>query len=614
MKRLVIFLSLCASAVMSQNAVNIGESSFADSLLKLANRVFYSNPDSSYVYSALSLDLASRNNLPRQKALAWHSMARTEVLRGDIELALLHLRNAVAVFENQQAMDQVAKCYSLMSTAVSKIGNHKESIGFLLKAIAIYRETGNVQGLTATLVNLANVYCDVGVYDKALDALNESKQYTRPGDNHWFYYFINAGIIHMHQKNYRLAEAEFDSCLAISARNKMVDAEVTALTKQGELFMESKRFGEALGYFDRAITMARINDLPIEESEALSGLIAQAEATGDYRTAFISQKRQRTISDSLFNIEKIKNISAIESKLKLSEKEKTIALQRLDMQRAAAEQEKSHKRVLMLIAGSSLLLVVLFFILYVFVKTRKQKREVEIQKNRAERFNSLNQKIFAVIAHDFKSPMIALNMLSDLLDKENISKEDLLGYSADVRNQVTQSGQILDNLLNWARTELNVSYNVGQHSSPNLVTEEIKKELHLMCLRKDIVINNHVPPSMMLRVPADILRIILRNLLSNAVKFSYSNSSIEVGVAGDAIFVADLGQGVQEKTLNELFNGTVQSRLGTFNETGFGLGLYITHELISKFGGKIRVENNHPSGTVFKFVINQHEQDQNRNN
>ena len=55
--------------------------------------------------------------------------------------------------------------------------------------------------------------------------------------------------------------------------------------------------------------------------------------------------------------------------------------------------------------------------------------------------------------------------------------------------------------------------------------------------------------------------------------------------------------------MNELFNGTVQSKLGTFNETGFGLGLHITHELVTKFNGKIEVEKNQPSGTVFKFAL-----------
>ena len=68
------------------------------------------------------------------------------------------------------------------------------------------------------------------------------------------------------------------------------------------------------------------------------------------------------------------------------------------------------------------------------------------------------------------------------------------------------------------------------------------------------------------------------------------------------IIFKDNGIGIDDKAINHLFNGTVKSKLGTFNETGFGLGLYITYELITKFGGKILVEKNTPTGTVFKFT------------
>jgi signal transduction histidine kinase len=604
---LLIFYSSFSNAQAAED--NPSEARYADSLLALAHSIYYSNPDSSLYYSNMALDHAVKYGLELQMARAWLCQARTEVLKGDINPALLHLKRAADIFEKNNNQIYLAKCYGLMSTAVSKIDNTAESINLLLKASNIYRQLKDETGLTSTLVNLANEYSGIGKFDKALEALNESKQYTRPGDEQWYFYYINAGLIHMGRKNYTLAKIQFDSCLAISRRHKMVDAEVTAVTKLADLALETKKFNEAVSYFNTAIRMSRSNLLPLEESDALTGLMHCYEAMGDYRNAFTCQNRLKVISDSLFNIEKIKNINTVEAKLKVSEKEKTIALQKLDMEKNAAEQEKSKKRITLLVAGASLLAIILFFTFYVYIKAKRQKREVELQKTRAERLNSLNQKIFAVIAHDFKSPMITLNMLMDLLDKENISKEDLSSYSADVRNQIIQSVQILDNLLNWARTELNLSRSGNLKSSPYLISQEIIKELGYMSSRKNVHISNEIPKSLLLNVPPDILRIITRNLLSNAVKFSFSNSLVTIGHNHDhALFVQDSGAGINEKTMNALFNGTVQSRLGTFNETGFGLGLHITHELIHKFNGRIRVEKNHPSGTIFTFVLPAYEQ------
>lgn len=611
MTRLLLLVILICSRISHANGdrADTLKSRHADSVLSRAYAIFYSNPDSSQYYTSLALDYARKNNLEVHMAKAWHSMARTEVLRGDIELALKHLRDAVSVFERHKQPQFEAKGYVLMSTALTKLANHREAVRLLLKACDIQKRIKNKTGLRSTLVNLANSYSKLGEFDKALDALNESKQYAVAGDNQWFYYYINAGIIQKNKKNYALAKIQFDSCLAISHRHKMVDAEVTAITDLAELYATMKQPDKGVVYFKEAIKMARANHLPLEETEALKGLMNCYESTGDYKSAFDCQNRLKVISDSLFNIEKIKNITTVEAKLKVSEKEKTIALQKLDMEKNAAEQEKSNKRILLLIAGSTFLVMVLFFTIYIYLKVKRQKKEVEQQKARAERLNSLNQKIFAVIAHDFKSPMITLNTLIDLMDKENVSGDDLKTYSSDVRNQIIQSGQILDNLLNWAKTELNLSYNPNLYSNPFLIVNEITKELNYMAARKNIRIVNQVPESILFKVPPDILKIILRNLLSNAIKFSFSDNEVVVGLNDKAVlFVKDFGAGMNEKTINHLFNGTVQSKLGTFNETGFGLGLYITHELINKFNGRIWVEKNNPTGTIFKFVFPKHAQ------
>lgn len=599
------YVQLCPA---QNNQVHTPHTHYADSLLNLAGNIFYSHPDSSSYYNQLALNYAINHKLEVQMARAWYSEARTEVLKGNIEQALKHLRDAAIIFEKHKQQVYLAKCYSLMSTALSKIEDSEECVRLSLKAVGIYREIKDQNGLRTTLVNLANTYSALNQFDKALEALNESKLYTKPGENQWFYYYINAGIIYKNQKRYALAKIQFDSTLIISRRHNMVDAEVTAITDMAALYQEMHKYNEAIQYFNEAIAMARLHHLPLEESDALRDLVHCYENIGDYKNAFLSKNRLDAISDSLFNIEKIKNINAVEARLKVSEKEKTIALQKLVMAKAVAEKEKNKKQFALLIGGTLVLALILLFTFYVIVKVRKQKREVELQKAKAERLNNLNQKIFAVIAHDFKSPLITLNMLIDLLDKENISKEDLSSYSADVRNQIIQSGQILENLLNWAKTELNLSHTGNLKSHPHLITGEVIKELNYVSARKKISILNQIPEQLMVKVPPDILKIIIRNLLSNAVKFSYSDSSIVVGFdEQNYLYVKDTGAGIKEKTMQNLFNGSVKSKLGTFNETGFGLGLHITYELINKFNGKIWAENNTPSGTVFKFVFPDHD-------
>ncbi len=608
MRHVILFILFVSGSYMlhARERFDTLKTKKADSLLNRAYNVYYRDPDSSLYYSRIALSYAEKNNLLVHKGRALHSLARTEILKGDIEPALKHLKDAVALFEKENQVKYLAKCFSLMSVAFGKVKNHRESVNLLLKSEALHKQLNDSAGLRSTYVNLANTYIDLNDYEKALDALNASKHYSKPGEKDWYFYYINAGIIYLNKKKPELAKLAFDSCLSIARRFKMIDAEVTAATKLAEVYHASKLYPQAQSYFHQAIRMARENSLPLEEAEALEGLVGCCVSTGDYKTAYTGRLRLNAVYDSLFNIEKIKNINAVETKLKVAEKEKTIALQKLDVARSHTEREESQKRLSVVIAGSLVLAAILFLTVYVYIKTRRQKEEVEREKARAEKLNILNQKIFAVIAHDFKSPMITLNMLLDLLEKENISAEELRSYSSDVRHQLLQSGQILENLLNWARTELKLGSDQKQESDPGRVVQEIIKELDAVRAKKNLTIVNKIPSGLRLKVPADILKIIIRNLLSNAVKFSYPNGEIILGLnAESTLFIKDSGMGMDSKKLKQLFSGTVKSELGTFNETGFGLGLYITQELIHKFNGSIFVESRESSGTVFTFVFPQ---------
>lgn len=605
MKGLFCLFIFCAQIFLAQTPTSkTYQEAYADSVLDKANAIYYANPDSSLYYTNVALAYAIKNKLDVYKAKALKFQARNEVLKGNVESALKKLKEAIVIFEKHNEQEQIAKSYGLMSTAFSKVKNHQEEIKLLNKSIEIYEKLDNVDGLKSALINLANSYQNVKEYGKALEALHESKPYIESASFEWFYYYINAGIIYKDLKKYELAKIQFDSCLAISHRNKMVDAEITAFTDMADLLQETNQSKKAIDYYNQAIQMARKSKLPVEESDALQGIIHAYASTGEFKNAFYSQNRLKTISDSLFNIEKIKNINDIEGRLKVSEKEKTIAIQKLSIEKNALEQAKSKSKIQYLITGSLLLLIILFFTYYTYLKVKRQKSKVEVQKRRAEKLNQLNQKIFAVIAHDFKSPLITLNMLIDLMDKENISKEDLSAYSADVRNQIIQSGQILENLLNWAKSELNITKNSNQNSTPHLIAKEIIKEMDYMALRKNVTIENKIDHHLLIKLPSDILKIIIRNLTSNAVKFSHSGANVTLGSDKQGvIYIKDNGVGIDEKVTNQLFNGTIKSKLGTFNETGFGLGLYITYELIHKFGGKLWVEKNQPMGTVFKFAV-----------
>lgn len=114
----------------------------------------------------------------------------------------------------------------------------------------------------------------------------------------------------------------------------------------------------------------------------------------------------------------------------------------------------------------------------------------------------------------------------------------------------------------------------------------------------------------------DLLRVeqIIRNLLSNAAKYSPVGSEIEVGVRPYrdtqrraqevVIWVKDQGMGIDARDRPHIFERFYR---GTTFEgasiSGFGIGLYLTRQLVQAHGGRIWVESTKGQGSTFFVVL-----------
>ncbi len=106
----------------------------------------------------------------------------------------------------------------------------------------------------------------------------------------------------------------------------------------------------------------------------------------------------------------------------------------------------------------------------------------------------------------------------------------------------------------------------------------------------------------------DLLPEVFANLIGNAEKFGEPDVEIIIRVVEVngviEVSVEDTGPGVPDLVKPLLFTRFTRS---TNNRSGKGLGLYITKMLISRYGGRIRVEDRVPGqpgeGAVFRFTL-----------
>lgn len=218
--------------------------------------------------------------------------------------------------------------------------------------------------------------------------------------------------------------------------------------------------------------------------------------------------------------------------------------------------------------------------------------------------------MFSIIAHDLKSPFNAIlgftGLLKNKLRTMDFEKSEKLisGMNSQARNTYNLS----EDLLTWARDNSNkIGYNpvlCNISTICNAVTDQIKDTAQM----KSIVINSFHSTDVYAYADKNMVQVILRNLITNAIKFTENEGKIDIFSmpVGEfiEISVSDNGIGIDEQLKNKLFKSDFnESKPGTANEKGSGLGLVICKRFVDRHQGKIWVENNAKKGSTFKFTL-----------
>ncbi|MBN1971434.1 MAG: PAS domain S-box protein [Candidatus Delongbacteria bacterium] len=224
--------------------------------------------------------------------------------------------------------------------------------------------------------------------------------------------------------------------------------------------------------------------------------------------------------------------------------------------------------------------------------------------------NQTKDKFFSIIAHDLRNPFTSIIGFTDLVidSYEVFEKKNILKYIEIISNSANSAYKLLENLLEWSRSQTGSIV-----FSPELVyiddkIIEIYDSLKSLFEKKNLIVEFDIKGSNTLSCDPNMISTILRNLITNAIKFTPINGRIEISseeLEDEFLFVVkDNGVGMDDVIKNKLFKIEEKvSSLGTENEKGTGLGLLLCKEFVTKHSGKIWVESEVNQGSSFCFTI-----------
>ncbi len=250
----------------------------------------------------------------------------------------------------------------------------------------------------------------------------------------------------------------------------------------------------------------------------------------------------------------------------------------------------------------AILLCILALQYFTFQQSSYQQ-QIEEKNKELETSNYTKEKLFAVIAHDMRSPIASLKGSMDLLNKEYITPSEFKELSNYFTNQIDNLESNLDNLLIWSQSQLNgITVNARKVSARAIIEEVISLEKHYSNSKNIELINNS--KAEMVWIDPEHLKLTLRNLISNAIKFSYKNSLIIIDGSVTntelTISINDKGIGIPEEFIEGLFkNEFNRTTIGTEKEKGTGLGLKLCKEFMDKNNAEIWVSSQSGIGSTF---------------
>lgn len=223
----------------------------------------------------------------------------------------------------------------------------------------------------------------------------------------------------------------------------------------------------------------------------------------------------------------------------------------------------------------------------------------------------LKSKFLANIGHEFRTPMNGILGFIELLSKTSPT-DTQLEYIHSVQGSARNLMSNIENLLDLAQMQ-NGRLNISK-SEFNIVAEmeEFARGAVSMGSDKGVEILSFIDPKLPTLINGDIRKIkqVLNNLFGNALKFTNSGGRITIevkllkrntaGTCNIGFTVKDTGKGISKTELSYI---TLPFVSGDHADNRLGVGLSLSHGLISLMGGELKITSDEGKGSSFSFAL-----------
>ncbi len=210
------------------------------------------------------------------------------------------------------------------------------------------------------------------------------------------------------------------------------------------------------------------------------------------------------------------------------------------------------------------------------------------------------------ISHQFKTPLTAISLMSELLMAPDVTEEQRLEYASKIESQVDKMTWLIRNLLTLSQLEAGVLELKKEPVLLRDIFQEIAASLDVMAEASEVRLDITAPDELAVNVDRHWLREALTNIIKNCIEHTPAGGYVKVKAAqnnlSSTIMIEDNGEGIPQEHLPHIFERFYKA--GNASKDSVGIGLAMARQIIRNQGGSIDVTSTVGEGTTFTIRLN----------
>jgi chemotaxis family two-component system sensor kinase Cph1 len=244
------------------------------------------------------------------------------------------------------------------------------------------------------------------------------------------------------------------------------------------------------------------------------------------------------------------------------------------------------------------------------LRRRAIEADLTNQIARAEKAINLRDDMVAVVSHDLKNPLFAIQLAVKQLQLQPhvAGDERALVSVGRIGSAVAKMNALIHDLLDVAKIESG-RFDVTPVPCPvSQLVSDASAVMAPLAEAKDVRLAWGFDEERWVEADPERVFQVLANLVGNAIKFTPRGGAVNVDIEttdGAVRFaVRDTGPGIADTEMAHIFDRYWQARRA--RHAGSGLGLYIAKGIVEAHGQRLWAESTHGAGATFFFALPAH--------